>query len=122
MSTERDQPGETILVADDDMPVRRLLQRLFEHEGYTVITAETGEEAWEIMQAKLPDLAVVDVMMPGISGLELCERLQMLPMGEFVPLIVATSLDDQLSIDAAFAAGAADYIHKPVHWPVLRQR
>ena len=111
-----------ILIVDDDEVVRQILCHKVQADGYQVRTARNGEEAIVIYQEIQPDLVLMDAVMPGMDGFECCEQLQQLPGGELTPVLMITGLDDSGSLDRAYEVGAADYITKPIHWAVLRQR
>jgi CheY-like chemotaxis protein/nitrogen-specific signal transduction histidine kinase len=111
-----------ILIVDDDDLVRQILCQKVRQDGYQVVTARNGEEALVIYQEVQPDLVLMDGVMPEMDGFECCEQLQQLPGGEMTPVLMITGLDDSASLDRAYAVGAADYITKPIHWAVLRQR
>jgi CheY-like chemotaxis protein len=111
-----------ILIVDDDDLVRSILCQKVQHDGYQVQTARNGEEALVIYQEIQPDLVLMDGVMPEMDGFECCEQLQRLPGADLTPVLMITGLDDSASLDRAYAVGAADYITKPIHWAVLRQR
>jgi len=111
-----------VLVADDDRGTRNISRRVMEREGYEVIEAENGEDCLEKYSSYRPDLVLLDGMMPILDGFDACARLRQLPQGEQLPILMVTALEDNNSVDKAFAAGATDYITKPIHWAVLRQR
>jgi CheY-like chemotaxis protein len=111
-----------ILIVDDDDLVRSILCQKVQHDGYQVQIARNGEEALVIYQEIQPDLVLMDGVMPEMDGFECCEQLQQLPGGDLTPVLMITGLDDSASLDRAYAVGAADYITKPIHWAVLRQR
>jgi CheY-like chemotaxis protein len=111
-----------VLIVDDDEVVRQILCHKVQADGYQVRTARNGEEAIVIYQEIQPDLVLMDAVMPGMDGFECCEQLQQLPGGELTPVLMITGLDDSGSLDRAYEVGAADYITKPIHWAVLRQR
>jgi two-component system, sensor histidine kinase and response regulator len=111
-----------ILVVDDDQSIRLMLRRVMQQEGYKVIEADNGEEGLNLYHTTHPDLILMDAMMPVMDGFETCARLQALPGGNRTPVLMITSLDDNESVDLAFKAGAIDFITKPIHWAVLRQR
>jgi CheY-like chemotaxis protein len=111
-----------ILIVDDDDLVRSILCQKVKYDGYQVMTARNGEEALVIYQEIRPDLVLMDGVMPEMDGFECCEQLQKLPGGDLTPVLMITGLDDSASLDRAYAVGAADYITKPIHWAVLRQR
>jgi diguanylate cyclase (GGDEF)-like protein len=112
----------SILLIDDDTIMRMHLRLCLEKEGYEILEAKTGQEGLEAFSRLQPDIVLLDAVMPGIDGFECCERLQTLPGGKHAPVLIITGLDDQASVDRAFAVGAADYVTKPVHYAVLRQR
>src|SRR5258708_39823675 len=112
----------TILIADDDPISRQMLRLFLQQDGYIIHEVEDGPEVIAMYESFQPDLILLDAMMPQMTGFEVCTRLQELPGGDQIPVLIITGLDDEESVDQAFAAGAADYITKPVHWPVLRQR
>jgi CheY-like chemotaxis protein/nitrogen-specific signal transduction histidine kinase len=111
-----------ILIVDDDDLVRSILCEKVRQDGYQVITARNGAEALIIYQEIHPDLVLMDGVMPEMDGFECCEQLQLLPGGDLTPVLMITGLDDSASLDRAYEVGAADYITKPIHWAVLRQR
>ncbi|WP_310482786.1 response regulator [Chamaesiphon sp. VAR_48_metabat_403] len=111
-----------ILIVDDDDLVRSILCQKVKLDGYQVEIARNGEEALIIYQQIQPDLVLMDGVMPEMDGFECCKRLQQLPGGDLTPVLMITGLDDSASLDRAYAVGAADYITKPIHWAVLRQR
>lgn len=111
-----------ILIVDDDIFMRGMLQNLLKGKGYRVIVAGEGAKALEEFQLRCPDLVLMDAAMPVMDGFVACSELKKLPSGVDVPVIMITSLDDEDSVDKAFAVGAAEYITKPVHWAVLRHR
>ena len=111
-----------VLIVDDDEVVRQVLCEKIQADGYQVRTARNGEEAIVIYQEIQPDLVLMDGVMPGMDGFECCAHLQKLPGGDLTPVLMITGLDDSTSLDRAYEVGAADYITKPIHWAVLRQR
>ncbi len=115
------QPALILIVDDDDL-VRSLLHEKMQEDGYQVVTACNGQEALITYQEIQPDIVLMDGVMPEMDGFECCERLQQLPGGELTPVLMITGLDDSGSLDRAYQVGAADYITKPIHWAVLRQR
>lgn len=111
-----------ILVADDDAFIRHMLTRYLEHEGYQVVEAANGEAALKLYFDHRPDLVLLDALMPGVDGFEVCQRLQTMTQGNLAPILMITGLEDEKSVDQAFAIGVVDYVTKPIHWAVLRQR
>jgi len=111
-----------ILVVDDDKFMRTQLRRAMEQAGYQVVEASEGEQALAVYTRLHPDIILLDALMPVIDGFTCCSQLQKLPGGDRTPILMITALEDQESVDQAFEAGATDYITKPIHWAVLRQR
>lgn len=111
-----------ILIVDDEKTIRLILRRVMQQDGYQVIEAKNGEECLEICQKQLTDMVLLDAMMPEMDGFTCCAELQKLLGEESPPVLMITVLDDQASVDLAFQVGATDYVTKPIHWAVLRQR
>ncbi|PZU96843.1 MAG: diguanylate cyclase response regulator [Leptolyngbya sp.] len=111
-----------ILVADDDPFIRHMLTRYLEREGYQVVEAPHGEAALNLYFYHLPDLVLLDALMPVVDGFEVCRRLQGLTQGNMAPVLMITGLEDEKSVNQAFEIGVVDYVTKPINWAVLRQR
>jgi CheY-like chemotaxis protein len=111
-----------LLVVDDDEVVRSMLVENLAQEGYQIAEAKNGEAALMVYQQIQPDMVLLDGIMPMMDGFECCLKLQELPGGPQTPVLIITGLEDNSYVDRAFAVGAADYITKPIHWAVLRQR
>lgn len=116
------QETPLILIVEDDRTTRMLLRRAMEKEGYRVIEAADGEQGIADFLRQKPDIVLLDAMMPVMDGFTCCQHFQELTGGDTTPVLMITSLDDPDSVDRAFNVGATDYITKPIHWPVLRQR
>lgn len=102
-----------LLVVDDVQTNVLLLKALLGKEGYCILIANNGQEALEIIPKEMPDLILLDVMMPGIDGFEVAERLRTDEMVKDIPIIFLTALDDTQSIVNGFKLGASDFISKP---------
>jgi CheY-like chemotaxis protein/nitrogen-specific signal transduction histidine kinase len=111
-----------LLVVDDDEVVRAMLVEYLAKEGYEIVEAKNGEAALMTYQQIQPDMVLLDGIMPMMDGFECCAQLQELPGGPQTPVLIITGLEDNSYVDRAFEVGAADYITKPIHWAVLRQR
>jgi signal transduction histidine kinase len=122
MNETKGPQGASILVVDDDPIVRSLMQATLRTDGFTVFEAADGVEGCRLYEEHLPDLMLVDLVMPRMDGYELCRVLRARPESAYVPIVVATSLDDVPSIARAYDAGATDFIPKPVNWLVLNHR
>lgn len=120
MDFQPDQP--LILVVDDDRSMRSLLNLAMTEEGYGVVEAKDGEQCLSEYMHHQPDMVLLDAVMPGLDGFTCCQRLRSLPGGDRIPILMITVLDDQDSVDHAFAVGATDYVTKPIYWAVLSQR
>ncbi len=105
----------TLLVVDDELANRRFLEKLLGDCGATVLLAENGERAIELIRSHHPDVALVDVMMPGISGYEVCKRVTRDPELNDTSVIIVTAKSTVEDIEHAFVQGAFDYIRKPYH-------
>ncbi|BAY17801.1 response regulator receiver modulated diguanylate cyclase [Nostoc sp. HK-01] len=111
-----------VLIVDDEPFIRTQLRLALERDGYQIAEARDGLEALILFQQLHPQIVLMDAIMPGMDGFECCIKLQSLDQGKYTPVLMITGLEDQESVDQAFDAGAIDYVTKPIHWPVLRQR
>jgi signal transduction histidine kinase len=117
-----EQASPLVLVVDDQAPATVMLQRLFEHHGYRVKCAYDGPTALDIARDFIPDLILLDVLMPGMSGFEVLERLRQNPVTAIIPTIMITALDEPESIARGLNLGADDYMRKPYHTRELLAR
>ena len=113
---------DQILIADDDRSMRLALMNVLDSDGYQIHEVENGQEALEYCQKNMPDLVLLDAMMPQMDGFSACEKIRKLERGTHIPILIVTALDDEESVERAFKVGATDYLPKPVHFAVLRQR
>src|SRR5579862_1537157 len=102
---------EAILVVDDDAPIRRMLDRSLQAEGYTVETATDGGGALVSVERSVPDLVILDVAMDGLDGLAVCRRIR--DKGLTLPVLLLTARDGVPDRVAGLDAGADDYLVKP---------
>ncbi|GHD13678.1 hypothetical protein GCM10007052_16350 [Halioglobus japonicus] len=119
ISEDRAHYRAKILVCDDDFNVRLLTRQCLEAEDMVVVEAADGTEALDVFARERPDLVFLDVEMPGMTGLEVCQRIRQMPQGESIPIMIVTGSDDRESIDQGFQAGATQYKTKPVNWSLL---
>ncbi len=111
-----------ILIVDDDRVVRETLRDSVEHLGFETREAASAEEALERIGAEPPDLILLDVRMPGITGIELCRRLKQERSTRLIPVVLLTAQGELETRVAGLEAGADDYFTKPVHLRELRAR
>ena len=111
-----------ILIIEDEEPLTLLLRYNLEAEGYEVDTSARGDEAEIKLKESLPDLLVLDWMLPGMSGIELCRRLRARPDTERLPIIMLTARGEESERVRGLATGADDYIVKPFSVPELLAR
>jgi DNA-binding response OmpR family regulator len=102
-----------VLVADDDHDILTLVSFRLERAGYDVVAARDGEEALRLALERVPDLAVLDVMMPKLDGYEVTTRLRQNRATRRVPVILLTARVQEADIARGFEAGADDYVKKP---------
>ncbi|MDQ6715427.1 MAG: response regulator [Actinomycetota bacterium] len=102
-----------VLLVDDDVRLVHIVGLYLQVQQFDVQTAGSGEAATRLLNAGLPDLVILDVMMPGIDGLTLCRRIRNMPGAAKLPIIAFTALSDAEDLDAARAAGANQVITKP---------
>ena len=114
--------GSMVLIVDDEYIGRETLQSILEGEGYELEMAENGFQALEKAKKLLPDVILLDVMMPGMTGFEVCQRIRSDPQIAEIPIIILTALDDRESLLNALKAGADDFISKPFDRFELRAR
>jgi len=108
-----------ILIVDDDVQVLHLVRRVLETEGYRVITADRGEAAVTAFEQQLPDLVVLDIMMPGIDGYTVCKSIRSFSV---VPIIMLTAMGSDEEKVRGLDTGADDYVTKPFSVEVLLAR
>ncbi len=101
-----------LLLIEDDMLLVRLYQKKFTKEGHEVITARDGEEGLAMIEKEKPDLVLLDIMMPKLSGLEVLERIKANPATRSVPVVILSNLGGEEEQDKAFELGAVCYIVK----------
>ena len=103
----------TILVVDDEIDILELLRYNLSREGHQVLTAVSGEQAIKIVETHPPDAIVLDLMLPGVDGLDLCRRLKSNAETVNIPIIMLTAKDAEADVVTGLELGADDYITKP---------
>lgn len=104
-----------ILIADDNQQNRELLEAYLADEGHEILMAVDGLQTLEAARTQRPDLILLDIMMPKLSGYEVCQRLRQTAETREIPVLMVTALKDSGDIERAVAAGADDFLTKPVH-------
>lgn len=113
---------KTVLIADDDEDTRNIVSNAISLMGCTTVVARDGEEAWRYCKETVFDAAVLDVMMPGMDGIEVCERIKSMETGEYLPVLILTAKDEVQDKVTALEGGADDYLTKPFHYQELQAR
>jgi diguanylate cyclase (GGDEF)-like protein len=116
------QPKAVVLVVDDDPAIRLVIRHAMQQNGYQVIEASNGLEAVQFSIRQIPDLILMDAVMPEMDGFRATQEIRKIEACDDTPILMATSLDDDESIARAFNVGACDYITKPFNWSVLKHR
>lgn len=111
----------TILVAEDMAGQRLVLEMLLSADGYDVVAVEDGREALEYLKENTPDLAILDVNMPFVTGTEVCSRMKRIQRLKEVPVIILTALREEQVLREARAASADEVIPKPLEGKDFRQ-
>lgn len=107
-----DATKHTILIVEDELPFRLIYRDAFDMYGYTIVEAENGEEAMKIVDQSPPDLILLDLILPKLSGFDVLTALKQSPKTKAIPIIVYSVLNDKVSIDRALALGADDFTIK----------
>ena len=112
--------GCSILVVDDNQDIRDLITLIVDEEGYGVLAASDGESALNLLQIHQPELLLLDVMMPGLSGIDVLKEIR--ATGNVVPVLMITAKSQSMDIELALAAGANSYIVKPFRADALLEK
>lgn len=117
-------PPSKVLIVDDNPQMVELLQVNLESDlpDVTILTAADGQEALDSIAAQRPDLVLLDIMMPRMSGFEACRRIKADPATRSIPVIMVTALDEQADIERGVEVGADDYLVKPINKTELLSR
>jgi len=114
--------GKIILIVEDEGDVMELIRYNLAKEGFNCDAAYNGQEALRKARATLPDLVLLDLMLPEVDGLEVCKRLKNSPQTEHIPIVMVTAKSDEADIVTGLELGADDYITKPFSPKVLVAR
>lgn len=110
-----DDAGSTILIVDDNEQNLELIQAYLEGLGCIIRTATDGHEAVQSVEASLPDIILLDVMMPRMSGFQACQRIKADPRSRDIPIVMVTALNELGDVERAVECGADDFLTKPVN-------
>jgi two-component system phosphate regulon response regulator PhoB len=113
---------ETILVIEDEEDILELIRYNLDREGYQVVCAESGEKGLEIARRQRPDLLLLDLMLPGLDGLEVCKRLKTDGAVANLPIVMVTARGEEADVVTGLELGAEDYVTKPFNPRVLIAR
>jgi two-component system, OmpR family, alkaline phosphatase synthesis response regulator PhoP len=113
---------ENVLVVDDERDILELVKYNLDKEGYQVTVVETGEDALAAARTRVPDVVVLDLMLPGVDGLEVCRRLKGDLKTRGIPIVMLTAKGGEADIVAGLELGASDYVTKPFSPRVLTAR
>jgi len=105
--------AEKILVVDDDQDLRETLSMFLTRQNYEVHGAPNGLRGWELLHKNNYDLVLLDIMMPGMSGFDVLDKIRQDPTLKDMPIIMITALDKSTDVVKAFEKGATDYVSKP---------
>lgn len=111
--------GNHIMVVDDDAAMLTLIGLILNRAGYTVHKAQTGNQALDLLADVSPDLIILDMMMPGMDGIELCKRIRSQPGTSQTPVLFLTAHSDRHAIQRGLLAGGTGYLPKPITNAVL---
>lgn len=103
-----------ILVVDDEIGARTLIGIMLDRGGFEVLKASDGNEALSLLDQDKPDLVILDIMMPGMDGFELCKRIRDRPETTEIPILMLSTRGDAESVMRGMDAGASDYLPKPI--------
>ena len=114
-TAETDITTSTVLIVDDHEQNLELLQAYLEELGCRTLGARDGIEAVEMVERHTPDLVLLDVMMPRMSGFQVCEKIKSDPATRDIPVVMVTALNEVADVERAVESGANDFLSKPVH-------
>lgn len=121
-SATADGTPPVVLIVDEDRGTRLALRKLMEADGCAVVEADNGTDAVDACIRTAPDLILMDAVMPGLDGFAACARIKTQPRMAATPILMITALDDAMAIENTLAAGATDYIPRPINFGLLRKR
>ncbi|MFM7036813.1 MAG: response regulator [Planctomycetaceae bacterium] len=120
--TDIDISSSRVLIADDIQQNRELLEAYLADEGYEILMAADGQQTMQMVEEHQPDLILLDIMMPRMSGYEVCARIKADAAKRMIPVLIVTALNEPGDIEKAVNAGCDDFLTKPVNRLELRTR
>jgi two-component system phosphate regulon response regulator PhoB len=114
--------NQLIVVIEDEEDIRELIRYNLDKEGFRVLAANSGEEGLELVMNSMPDLIVLDLMLPGIDGLQVCRQLKAEPKTKNIPIMMVTARGEEPDVVSGLELGAEDYVSKPFSPKVLVAR
>jgi two-component system phosphate regulon response regulator PhoB len=114
--------SQLIVVIEDEEDIRELIRYNLDKAGYRVLAAHSGEDGLELVMNSMPDLIVLDLMLPGIDGLEVCRQLKKEPKTKDIPVVMVTARGEEPDVVSGLELGAEDYVSKPFSPKVLAAR
>ena len=112
----------TVLIVDDEEDIQELVKLSLQREGYEVLTVATGDNALVVARSRQPSLIILDLLLPGLAGLDVCKILKADPKTQAIPIIILSAKSEESDIVAGLELGADDYITKPFSAKVLVAR
>jgi len=106
--------GSKIAIADDDHDIVNLLCYILEREGYDLVMGHNGKDVLRLIESEKPDLVILDIMMPGMDGFDVCRRIRQNPLLRAIPVLMLTALSEEKSEVEGLEAGADAYLPKPI--------
>ncbi|MBI5029340.1 MAG: response regulator transcription factor [Chloroflexi bacterium] len=107
------EPKQKILVIDDDPDIRDIISTTLEARGYEVLTAATGNDGLKVAKSTVPDLILLDIMLPDMNGYELCTQLRSLKVTSEISVVMMTAADQPSDVVRGFVVGTDEYVTKP---------
>jgi len=114
--------SHVILIIDDDLTTLKLVKLVLQREGYQILTAKNGAEGLRKAEDVSPDLVILDIMLPGIDGYQVCHYLRTNPTTAHIPVLMFSSLDRPADQARAFKVGSDDYLTKPIKMAELLEK
>ncbi|MEJ6670883.1 MAG: response regulator [Pseudomonadales bacterium] len=102
-----------VVVVEDEADIQDVIAYNLKRDGYEVLTASRGDEGLSLIQAKMPDLVILDLMLPGIDGLSICQQLRADPKTKSLPIIILSAKEEEADVVIGLGFGADDYVPKP---------